>query len=385
MTKIRTAFIGLGYRGTYLLSLVNKIACYQVVAVAEPNPEMLSGLQDLFAAGQSLPVVYGQGEDDYRRMLETEGLDLVFVCSPWHFHHSHAITVLNAGCHLALEVKGSLFEGEYRQLWQVAEARALNIYPLENTVFMRSVMAVWQMVEKGVFGEIIHAQGAYRHDLRDILINAGEFSDAIWRIKYYETENADIYPTHGVAPVCLMLNINRGNEFKSLTSFATKAIGLKTKIIDSFDVVPADLDKNYLLGDSITTIISTTSGARMTLLHETTLPRPRSLSYEIQGTKGAWNYDLKSIYIDGVSPREQWDPDEKYIAEHEHPFWVEWGSEALKNDVHHQGMDYIMLRVLAADFAGEERYPFSITDFETWANISIFSGRSIAEQKTINF
>ncbi|NDV46608.1 gfo/Idh/MocA family oxidoreductase [Paludibacter sp. 221] len=379
MKKIRTAFIGLGYRGASLLKLVDKIDAYHVVAIAEPNPLALSNLKHCLSDDAPLLEIYSDGEEAYVDMLENEKVDLVFISSPWQFHYAQATEALSAGCNVALEVKGSLFEGEYQRLQQLAERNRLKIYPLENTVFMRNVMAIGRMVEEDVFGEIIFAQGGYRHDIRDVLIDEkGEYK-LPWRAAYYETENADIYPTHSVAPLCLMLKINRGNSFKSLTSFATKSVGLKTRMSDLKSSVP-----NYALGDVVTTVIGTLTGAQITLFHDTTLPRPRSLSYEIQGTRGAWNDDLKSIYLEGISPYEQWEPEAKYVERYEHPFWAKWGREALVYDEHHQGMDYIMLVALVADFVGEEVYPINIADLATWGDISLLSKKSIAERRTLD-
>ena len=377
--KIRIGFIGLGYRGLYLLKLINEIDFFQLAAVAETNSKITADIKKCFESDALLPEIYTNGDNCYLDMLKSENLDLVFVASPWEWHFKHASAVLNAGCHLALEVKGSLFEGEYQQLCELTHENQLKIYPLENTVFMRNVMAVSQMVEKGVFGEIIFAQGAYRHDLRHILL---EKEDAFWRTKYYETENGDIYPTHSAAPVCLMLKINRGNRFKSLASFATKAVGMKAGFPNNKQAF-SQKTPEFVLGDVITTIITTESGAQITLFHDTTLPRPRSLSYEIQGTKGAWNYDLKGMYIEGRSPKELWEAEEKYIAQYEHPFWAKWGKTALIHDEHHQGMDYIMLEALAADFMNNDVYPININDLSVWADISLLSKKSIAENRII--
>lgn len=378
METIKTAFIGLGYRGMTLLKLVSRIDAFHVVAIADPDKNALANLQTDFDCTTTLPNIYTGNAECYIEMLKSEEIDLVFVASPWHLHHEHAVAVLNSNRHLALEVKGSLFEGEYQQLHEIAQKKQLKIYPLENTVFMRNIMAISQMIEEGIFGEIIFTQGAYRHDLREILLQK---DDAAWRLQYYKTEFGDIYPTHSAAPVCRMLNINRGNKFKSLVSFATKPVGLKTKQID---LDKKHLSEEYALGDVVTTMILTESGAQITLFHDTTLPRPRSFSYEIQGTRAAWNYDLKSIYIEGKSRGEEWEDEEKYISQYEHAFWKRWGKDALIYDDHHKGMDYIMLMALSCDFVGADVYPISITDLAAWADISLLSKKSIQEKRIID-
>lgn len=164
---VRTAIIGLGYRGSYLLQLLQTIGLYEVVAVADPSASI---------ALCSSVAVYNQSGEDYRRMLEEQEIDLVFIASPWKIQMQQAEDCLHAGVHLALEIKGGLHQGEYDEVIRLSIAKGLRVYPLENTLFMREIMALQQMVLAGILGEIIHLRGGYRHDLRTLLMPEGQMN-----------------------------------------------------------------------------------------------------------------------------------------------------------------------------------------------------------------
>jgi len=124
----------------------------------------------------------------------------------------------------------------------------------------------------------------------------------------------------------------------------------------------ASVEKSKILGDVVSTQLRTEKGILITLTHDTTLPRPRSLDWEVQGTKGVWNGERRQIYIEGRSPLEQWEDDSPYINEYVHEYWTKWGEEALLIDKHHEGMDYIMLRAMIEDMLGGTIYPVGIKD-----------------------
>lgn len=120
------------------------------------------------------------------------------------------------------------------------------------------------------------------------------------------------------------------------------------------------------------------------MTHDTTLPRPRSLDFEIQGTKGIWQGDCRRIYIEGNSPEETWETDAAYIERYEHRYWRQWGKDALAQDTHHRGMDYIMLKALEEDMKGGASYPATLHDLAFWTSVTPWSKTSIAERRTIS-
>lgn len=376
MKGIKTVLIGAGYRGQRLLRLMQGIEAYNVTAVFDPAA--------VFHTDGMLEV-YTEGPEDYKRMIAVQHPELVVIASPWHFHVEQALYALEKGCHVAMEIKGGFCLGEYDPLIEVASRKGLRIYPLENAVFTRENMAMLQLVQAGVLGQLVALRGGYRHDLRDMLVdeqgNLGNPNkpEGIWRSRFYLTENGDLYPTHGLAPLCLAAGVGRTDRIAELTSFSSRACGLNEFVAHRGETSPLSVS----MGDIVITQMRTEAGVLITLTHDTTLPRPRSLDFELQGSKGIWRGEFRQIYIEGESPYETWEDDEKYIARYEHICWQKWGKEALIQDVHHQGMDYIMLRMLAADFRGEMTYPITAGDLALWTSVSPYSKLSIAGKRTV--
>lgn len=374
MKPIRTVISGAGYRGRYLLQLLRQIPLFAVETVYDPFVTILETVK-----------MYNGGEEGFRQMLKDIRPDLVIIASPWQCHIPQAIAALNAGCHVALEIKGGLYLNEYRPIIELAEQKHLKIYPLENTVFLRENMAVYNLIRQGVLGDIISMRGGYRHDLRNILVDdegkvgSAERPESIWRSSFYFEKNADLYPTHGFAPLCVATGINHTDYITELTSFASRSQGLAEFIKAKNGTTVAKVKT----GDVIITQMRTQKGMIITLTHDTTLPRPRSLDFEIQGTKGIWQGFTRRIYLEGTSPNEEWENDETYIAQYEHPFWKKWGKEALKIDKHHTGMDYMMLRTLAADLIKEEVFPTTGEDLALWTSVTPLSEKSIKEKRTL--
>ena len=378
MEKIKTTLIGAGYRGKQLLKFLQNSSFFEVMAVADPYIEK-TDIPEI--------VCYNNGEEDYLNMLDHYKPELVFITSPWQCHVRHAIQCVERRCHVALEIKGGLYLDEYQPLIDLAEQKSCRVFPLENTLFRRDILALCNMVNDGVFGEIIYMRGGYRHDLRSLLLddsgNIGHRgkTESVWRSKFYQSENGDLYPTHGLAPLCMIAGINRTDHFKSLTSLASKSAGLLQRIKD----LGGDTNVEIRMGDIVSTQIETEKGILISLIHDTTLPRPRSLDFEVQGTKGIWQGDNSRIYVEGVSPDETWEPDLSYIERYESLYWQQWGGDALLQDAHHQGMDYIMLKALEADLQGKLVYPATLNDLALWTSVSPWSKVSIAERKTIYF
>ncbi len=376
MAAIKTCIIGLGYRGKRLLTLLSSIDDFDIVSVFDPCVD-----EDISMKYKS----FSNGKDDYRNMILQCSPDLVIIASPWEYHVEQAMFAVLNGCHVALEVKGGLYIDEYKPLLEAAIEKGRNIYPLENTVFMREHMSMLNLINSGVLGKIVAVKGGYRHDLRKILLNEdGEIgrnpgTEGIWRGRFYLKDNADIYPTHGLAPICLFSGIGRTDKITELVSFASASHGIPEYI----NRCGGNTGQKITMGDVIVTQMLTEKGTLVTLTHDTTLPRPRSLDIEVQGSKGLWRGEFRKIYIENVSPYETWEDDAVYIDRFEHEAWEKWGKDAVIIDEHHKGMDYIMLKYLAEDMKGKEIYPINISDLALWTSVTPLSKKSIAEGRIV--
>ena len=394
MKHIKTALIGFGYRGKQLLRLLRTIESFEIVGIAD-----IKGCGD----SESLGTSFYQGEEAYKMMLDALHPDLVFITTPWHLHVMHATECMQRKCHVALEIKGGLCQDEYAPLQEISQQKGVKVFPLENTLFMREILAVKRMVNEGAMGEIVYMRGGYRHDLRHLLLDDNgvlggrKGTESVWRSRFYSQHNADIYPTHGLGPLCMILGIGKSDHLAWLTSFATKAVGLRQHMSKD-DTTP------ITLGDIISTQIETLGGTLISLTHDTTLPRPRSLDFEIQGSLGIWDGVNRRIYLEKMNT-ETWVADGAILSQYESREWQLWGKDALKHDSHHQGMDYIMLKSLAADIlAGAQQpeetkesdqqpeetmagahYPATLDDLALWTSVTLLSEISIREHRRVAF
>ena len=389
---LRIGFIGVGLRGQGHLSLALDRKDCVVTAIADIDPDMIKRSKAIIEKKGGKPVeVYDKGENDYLNMLKKAPLDAVIIATPWEWHSKMAVAAMKAGKYTGVEVCGAFSVEECWEMVHVHEETGSHLFFLENVCYRRDVMAVLNMVRQGMFGDLIHLEGGYQHDLRNVKFNAataphngvefGEnaFSEAKWRTQHSVSRNGDLYPTHGVGPVANYLNINRGNRFLYLTSISSKAMGLHDYVVNhpKGGENHPNAKVEFALGDVVTTLIKTANGETVTLYHDTNLPRPYSLGFRVQGTKGIWMDVNKSLYIEGVSAKpHQWDAAEAYLTKYDHPLWKKY--EAQATGAGHGGMDFFLLHAFVEAAKTNEPAPIDVYDAAVWMAITPLSEQSIA-------
>ena len=117
------------------------------------------------------------------------------------------------------------------------------------------------------------------------------------------------------------------------------------------------------------------------LSHDTNSPRPYSLNFRVQGTRGLWMKDNNSIYIEGVSPEShKWEPDEPYLNKYDHPVWKRFEDEA--TGAGHGGMDFFIVRAFLESIKRGVAPPIDVYDAVSMSVISPLSEKSIARGST---
>ncbi|MGY8764249.1 MAG: Gfo/Idh/MocA family oxidoreductase [Fidelibacterota bacterium] len=365
--RIKMGFIGTGMRGQWVLMLAAKYPEVDIPAICDIDDGMIeSALKILKDAGKPEPHVYKNGDEDFLNMLQNETLDGVYIATPWEWHHPMAIDAMKNGIHVGTEVPAALTVDDCWDLVNVSEHTGKHCMIMENVCYRRDVMAVLNMVQQGMFGELLHCQGGYQHDLRHVKFNDGinpygggvefgekGFSEAKWRTQHSVDRNGDLYPTHGLGPVSPMLGINRGNRMVHLTSTATQSRGLHKYIVDQGGPDHPNADVKFKCGDIVTTVIKCENGQTIMLSHDTNSPRPYSLNFRVQGTKGIWQKDAQSIYIEGISPEShRWESEDSYLEKYDHPLWKKFENQASGSG--HGGMDFFILRAFIETLKGAD-------------------------------
>jgi len=363
--RVKMGFIGTGMRGQWVLWLAAKYPEVDIPAICDIDDGMIeSALKILKDAGKPEPRVYKNGDEDFRNMVNIEDLDGLYIATPWEWHHPMAIAAMKNGIHVGTEVPAALTANDCWDLVRTSEQTGRHCMIMENVCYRRDVMAVLNMVRKGLFGELLHCQGGYQHDLRHVKFNDGKqpygggvefgekgYSESKWRTQHSVDRNGDLYPTHGLGPVSTMLDINRGNRMVHLTSTATQSRGLHKYIVDQGGLDHPNAKVEFKLGDIVTTVIKCANGQTILLSHDTNSPRPYSLNFRVQGTNGIWQKDAKSIYIEGTSPEaHRWESEDSYLEKYDHPLWKKFENKAA--GAGHGGMDFFILRAFIETLKG---------------------------------
>jgi Predicted dehydrogenases and related proteins len=401
--KVRLAMIGTGMRGLVLLKELVRRDDVEVVALCDIEPIMLGRAVEMVTkAGKPAPKTYGKERDSnaWKRLLEQKGIDGVIIATPWEYHAPMAIAAMQAGVAVGCEVVAGITLQDH---WDVLKTQLSTGTPymlLENVCYRRDVMAALQMVRQGLFGELVHLQAGYQHDLRGVKFNSGDpnqpydsgvefgpkgWSEARWRTEHSVERNGELYPSHGIGPCAMYTGINRGNRFTHINAFATKARGLhEYTVAKSGGTTHPSTKVKFKLGDIVTTTLACENGETILLQHDTSLPRPYSMGFRVQGTKGLWMDVNHSIHIEGRSPPHQWEEFKKYQDEYEHPLWKQNADTAASAG--HGGMDWFVIHAFVEALKAKAPMPIDIYDAVTWSAITPLSEQSIANSfQTLEF
>lgn len=388
--KLQVGIIGTGLRGQWMTKLLLDRSDVDIPVICDIDEKMIDMVLNVFEKqGRPKPKIYKDGPEDFRNMVSNEDLDGVYIATPWEWHHPMAMAAMENGCNVGTEVPAALTINECWDLVNTSEKSGKLCMIMENVNYRRDIMAVLNMVRKDLFGELLHCQGGYQHDLRHVKFNDGKgaygggvefgekgFSEARWRTQHSVDKNADLYPTHGLGPISPMLKINRGNRMLHLTSTATQSRGLHEYIVKNGGEDHPNAKINFKLGDVVTTVIKCANGQTIMLSHDTNSPRPYSLNFRVQGTKGIWMKDNKSIYIEGRSPEShRWEKDEPYLKEYDHPLWKRFEQQAAGSG--HGGMDFFIVRAFVEALKDDQSPVIDVYDAVSMSVIVPLSEKSI--------
>ena len=260
---VRVAFIGLGMRGSMAVERYTHLDGVRIVALCDVRPELVENAQGTLK-NAGLPAAAGYtGAEDWKKVCEREDVDLIYNCTPWLLHTPIAVYAMRHGKHVALEVPAAMSIDECWQLVNTAEQTRRHCMMLENCCYDFFEMATLNMAQQGLFGEVMHVEGAYIHDLRSLNLDDKTGYYDMWRLKYNTDHTGNPYPTHGLGPVCQILNIHRGDKMDYLVSVSTDQTGLSLAAAGKFEKDSEYAETDYKLGDMNTTLIRTAKGAEI--------------------------------------------------------------------------------------------------------------------------
>ncbi|UDM60149.1 Gfo/Idh/MocA family oxidoreductase [Pseudoalteromonas piscicida] len=379
---VRVGFIGVGQRGVGAVKHFCHLDGVEIKAICDTHQAVVDrAVKIVVDKGLPKPATYGKSDMDYRRMLARDDIDIVIISTPWKWHTPMAVDTMESGKHALVEVPAAVTIEEAWQLVNTAERSQKNCMMLENVCYGRDELMVLNMVRQGLFGELLHGEAAYIHELRWQMKEI-EHKTGSWRTHWHTKRNGNLYPTHGLGPVSQYMNINRGDRFDYISSMSSPALGRAAYAKREF---PANHERNqlsYIAGDMNTSIIKTIKGRSIMVQHDTTTPRPYSRHNLIQGTNGVFAGFPNRIALEngGSKSFHEWDYDmNDWYGKYDHPLWQKMGAEAERNGGH-GGMDFLMFWRIIYCLRNGEPLDQDVYDAAAWSAVFPLSMDSVADR-----
>ena len=326
---VRIGFVGLGVRAKRAVSRMMHIEGCEIIALCDLVQENIEEAKSIIAQhGAKEPAVFS-GNDGWKTLCEMQGIDLVYICTDWTSHADIAVYAMQCGKHAATEVPAATTIADCWRLVDTAEATQRHCIMLENCCYDEFELCAINMVQQGVLGEIIHAEGSYLHDLRERIAtnDNGERKWSNWQTEFMNSHNGNPYPTHGLGPVALAMNIHRGDRMKSIVSVSSKRVG----------------DKDGLSGTMNSSLITTEKGKTILVQHCISLPRPYSRSFLLSGTDGfAQKYPVPMFaFAPECENAITGEACDSIVERYKHPFVAEYKGRGTELCAH-RWIDYAM-------------------------------------------
>lgn len=372
LKQLNLGIIGLGNRGSSMITGAilgrENVTVTAVCDVYEDRTKAVAAEIKEKAGNEPLTAC------DYHELIALDCVDVVIIMSAWESHIPAAIESMRAGKPVGFEVGGAYSVDDCWQLVRAYEETKTPCMMLENCCFNREELMALRMVREGLFGEIVHCEGGYRHDLREEVLSGEECRH--YRLRNYKNRNCENYPTHELGPIAKVLDINYGNRMISLTSTASAAFGLNAFAKETRGAEHPLSTYRFAQGDVVTTSIRCARGQTIVLTLDTSLPRWYSRAFHIQGTKGILEEDNRSILIEGSEIPFEWNNFDKYYEKYDHPMWTRFMNDGIRGG--HGGIDGLEMNAFFAALREGKPMPIDVYDAAAWMVITPLSEDSIA-------
>jgi len=386
LPTVRVGIVGLGMRGPGAVDRLSYIEGVEIKALCDKYADRVEKAQNILTK-KGLPKAKAySGEEGWKALCESNDIDLVYVTTPWHLHTPISVYAMKHGKHAASEVPAAKTIDECWELVETSEKTKQHMMMLENCCYDFFELLTLNMTRNGMFGEIVHAEGAYIHDLsKDYLFNKKGYAD-MWRLKENIEHNGSLYPTHGLGPIAQCMNINRGDKFDHLVSMSTNDFTLG-KLADEMaakDEFFKQFQGKTYRGNMNTTIIRSDLGKTLMVQHDVSTIRPYSRIHLVSGTKGAaqkWPGPERIALGHGwLKPEELKDLQDKYT-----PPIVKHIGDIAKNVGGHGGMDFIMDWRLIDCLRNGLPLDQDVYDAAAWSSVFPLSEKSVVNRsKTVD-
>jgi predicted dehydrogenase len=380
LETVRIGFVGLGNRGPGAVNRMSHIEGTVIKALCDLRPEQANAVKKKFEGTAHNPQVYSGSADEWKKMCERPDIDLIYITTPWHLHAPMAVYAMNQGKHVCIEVPAAKTVEECWQLVETSEKTKKHCIILENCCYDFFELLTLNMIRQGMFGEVIHGEGAYIHTLIESNFSKDGYHD-MWRLKE-NLRNGNLYPTHGLGPVAQAMDINRGDKMDYLVAMSSNdfQMGAMAKELAQKDDFYKPYANKSFRGNMNTTTIRTSKGRTIMLQHDVTSPAVYSRIHKISGTKASClKYPqpgkIAFGHEDWVGEEEMKNLEAKYAA----PIVTKVG-EMAKKVGGHGGMDFLMDWRTIDCLRNGLPVDMDVYDAAAWSAIAPLSEKSVANR-----
>lgn len=378
LKTVRVGFVGIGNRGYSNLNQMTFLEDVEIKAVCDITQFRIDEVQ-LLLQKKGLPKakVYTGSKDAWRDLCENPDIDLISIAVPrGPLHAQISVYAMKCGKHVAVEVPAVATVEEAWEIVETSENTRKHCYMMENCCYDFFELLTLNMARQGFFGDIIHGDAAYLHYQK---IYEKTKDNDMWRLEESQYHNGNIYPTHGLGPICQIMNINRGDKLSYMVSMSSDdfMLGRKVAELASSDPFYQKFNTDSYRGNINTSIIRTTKGRTIMLQHDITSPRVYSRMHAISGTRAAaQKYPLPAR----ISVGHEWLSDEEMekINEQYTPEIVKRIGEMAQKVGGHGGMDFLMTWRLIDCLRNGLPMDIDVYDAAAWSVITPLSQWSLA-------
>ncbi len=158
---VNTAMIGVGNRGSYLLQAVLHQPNAKVVALCDIKPDRLD--RAATAAARDNPATTA----DWRRIIDRNDVEAVFIATPPYLHSEMAIAALKAGKNVYCEKPIGITPEQVRALVEAARHSNKVFVPGQQLRSMKHLVEAVGKIHDGIIGDVIMVK-AQRHAPADL-------------------------------------------------------------------------------------------------------------------------------------------------------------------------------------------------------------------------
>jgi len=380
---VRIGFIGVGARGIGAVERMSMIEGVEIKAICDKLPKAVNKTIDAIKGRAQKPEIYTDSEVIWKKVCERDDIDLIYTATPWELHTPIAVYAMEHGKHVATEVPAAITIDECWQLVETSEETRKHCTMLENCCYDFFELLTLNMARNGFFGDIIHCEGAYIHNLNEEIIwSKNRFVD-MWQLKHIIRRKGNLYPTHGLGPICQVMNINRGDRMDYLVSMSGNdfSLGEKAKMLASQDGYYSPFAGKSFNGNMNTCVIRTEKGRTIMLQYDISSPRVYTRIQLISGTRAS---SLKYPLPGRISKGHEWISDEEFrlLEEKYTPPVIKKIGELAKQIGGHGGMDFIMDWRLIDCLRNGLPLDQDVYDAALWSSISPLSELSLAARSS---